>query len=301
MSAPSDVFVSWLPLYHDMGLIGAWLGSLYFAAPLVVMSPLAFLVRPRRGCGRSTAIAATLSAAPNFAFELCLRRVEDAMIAGLDLGSLRMVANGAEAVSPETVRRFAARFARLRLPSRGDGAGLRPRRERRRPRLPAAGPAADHRPDRPQRPGRARLVPRRPRRTQLMPWNSSPAAGRCPATRSASSMRRARSANGRRAGCSSADPRRPSGYLDNPEKTARTVRRPVAEQRRPRLRRRRRRLHHRPHPRTSSSAPAAISIRRRSRRRSATSSSFARAASPSSERPTRAPAPSSLSWSQKRA
>lgn len=108
---PSDVFASWLPLYHDMGLIGAWLGSLYFAAPLVVMSPLAFLVRPESWLWAIHRHRATLSAAPNFAFELCLRRVEDAMVAGLDLGSLRMIANGSEAVGPETVRRFAARFA----------------------------------------------------------------------------------------------------------------------------------------------------------------------------------------------
>ena len=108
---PSDVFVSWLPLYHDMGLIGAWLGSLYFAVPLVVMSPLAFLVRPETWLWAIHRHRATLSAAPNFAFELCLRRVEDAMIAGLELGSMRMIANGSEAVAPETVRRFAARFA----------------------------------------------------------------------------------------------------------------------------------------------------------------------------------------------
>jgi 1-acyl-sn-glycerol-3-phosphate acyltransferase len=108
---PSDVFVSWLPLYHDMGLIGAWLGSLYYAVPLVVMSPLAFLVRPETWLWAMHRHRATLSAAPNFAFELCLRRVEDASISGLDLGSLRMIANGAEAVAPETVRRFAARFA----------------------------------------------------------------------------------------------------------------------------------------------------------------------------------------------
>src|SRR6185312_14718698 len=54
---------------------------------------------------------ATLSAAPNFAFELCLQKIDDAAIAGLDLSSLRMVANGSEAVGAETVRRFAARFA----------------------------------------------------------------------------------------------------------------------------------------------------------------------------------------------
>lgn len=110
-AGPSDVFVSWLPLYHDMGLIGAWLGSLYFAAPLVVMSPLVFLVRPESWLWAIHRHKGTLSAAPNFAFELCLRRIDDAMISGLHLHSLRMVTNGSEAVSPHTIRRFTARFA----------------------------------------------------------------------------------------------------------------------------------------------------------------------------------------------
>ncbi len=107
----ADVFVSWLPLYHDMGLIGAWLGSLYFAAPLVIMSPLAFLARPERWLWAIHRHRATLSAAPNFAFELCLKKIDDSDIAGLDLGSLRMVANGAEAVIPSTIRGFGERFA----------------------------------------------------------------------------------------------------------------------------------------------------------------------------------------------
>jgi 1-acyl-sn-glycerol-3-phosphate acyltransferase len=107
-----DVFVSWLPLYHDMGLIGAWLGSLYFAAPVVVMSPLTFLVRPETWLWAMHRHRATLSAAPNFAFELCLRKIEDSMISGLDLSSVRMVANGAEAVVPDTLHRFTERFGR---------------------------------------------------------------------------------------------------------------------------------------------------------------------------------------------
>ena len=107
---PDDVFVSWLPLYHDMGLIGAWLGSLHFAVPLVIMSPLAFLARPQRWLWAIHRYRGTLSAAPNFAYELCLRRIADADIEGLDLSSWRMAANGAEAVSPETVERFGARF-----------------------------------------------------------------------------------------------------------------------------------------------------------------------------------------------
>jgi acyl carrier protein len=107
----SDIFVSWLPLYHDMGLIGAWLGTLYYAAPAVIMSPLRFMARPHSWLWAIHRHRATLSAAPNFAFELCLHKVKEKALEGLDLGSLRMVANGAEPVSAETIRRFTARFA----------------------------------------------------------------------------------------------------------------------------------------------------------------------------------------------
>jgi 1-acyl-sn-glycerol-3-phosphate acyltransferase len=111
-ASSADVFVSWLPLYHDMGLIGAWLGCLYYGAPLYVMSPLNFLVRPESWLWAIHRFRATLSAAPNFGFELCLEKIDDAALAGLDLSSLRMVANGAEPVSVPTLRRFIARFAR---------------------------------------------------------------------------------------------------------------------------------------------------------------------------------------------
>jgi acyl-CoA synthetase (AMP-forming)/AMP-acid ligase II/acyl carrier protein len=107
----TDVFVSWLPLYHDMGLIGAWLGSLYYGMPLVLMSPLAFLSRPARWLWIIHKHRGTLTAAPNFAYELCLSKVEDSDIEGLDLSSLRLTLNGAEPVSPNTVRRFGSRFA----------------------------------------------------------------------------------------------------------------------------------------------------------------------------------------------
>jgi len=108
----TDVFVSWLPLYHDMGLIGAWLGSLYYACPLVLMSPLAFLTRPHRWLWAIHQHRGTLSAAPNFAYELCLSKVEDSDIDGLDLSSWRRAFNGAEPVSPQTVRHFSQRFSR---------------------------------------------------------------------------------------------------------------------------------------------------------------------------------------------
>ncbi len=99
----ADVFVSWLPLYHDMGLIGAWLGSLYFAASFYVMSPLSFLARPQSWLWAMHRFRATISAAPNFAFELCATKIDDADLKGLDLSTLRLLANGAEPVSVNTL------------------------------------------------------------------------------------------------------------------------------------------------------------------------------------------------------
>jgi len=107
----ADTFVSWLPLYHDMGLIGAWLGCMYFGVPLVVMSPQSFLIRPSRWLWAIHANRATMSAGPNFAYELCLAKVRDAEIEGLDLSSWRLAYNGAEPVSPATIELFADRFA----------------------------------------------------------------------------------------------------------------------------------------------------------------------------------------------
>lgn len=107
----ADVFVSWLPLYHDMGLIGAWLGSLYYAMPLVVMSPLDFLARPPRWLWAIHKYRATISAAPNFAYEICATKLDDRDLAGLDLASWRWAFNGAEPVSADTMERFTARFA----------------------------------------------------------------------------------------------------------------------------------------------------------------------------------------------
>ncbi len=109
-ASSKDVFVSWLPLYHDMGLIGAWLGSLYFAAKYVVMSPLSFLARPQRWLWAIHHYRGTLSASPNFGYEYCLNRVKDSDFEGLDLSSWRAAFNGAEAVSPETLTRFIEHF-----------------------------------------------------------------------------------------------------------------------------------------------------------------------------------------------
>ncbi|MBU0680628.1 MAG: AMP-binding protein [Proteobacteria bacterium] len=105
-----DVFVSWLPLYHDMGLIGAWLGSLYYGCQLVIMSPLAFLVHPENWLWAIHRHRGTLSAAPNFGYEFCLNKISDLDIDGLDLSSWRLAFNGAEPVSPTTVQNFPTRF-----------------------------------------------------------------------------------------------------------------------------------------------------------------------------------------------
>lgn len=109
---PNDVFVSWLPLYHDMGLIGAWLGSLTYGFKYPVMSPLSFLARPDRWLWTIHRHRGTLSGGPNFCYELCLRRADDAQLEGLDLSSWRVAFNGAEPVSPETIAAFTKRFAR---------------------------------------------------------------------------------------------------------------------------------------------------------------------------------------------
>ena len=108
----ADTFVSWLPLYHDMGLIGACLGALTIGFRVVLMSPLAFLARPARWLETIHKHRGTVSAAPNFAYELCLNKLVDADLDRLDLSCWRLAFNGAEPVSPDTLERFAARFAR---------------------------------------------------------------------------------------------------------------------------------------------------------------------------------------------
>lgn len=108
-----DVFVSWLPLYHDMGLIGACMGSLVAGFRLVLMSPLAFLARPGSWLWAIDRARATVSAAPNFAYELCIDKLDERELDGLDLSCWRLAYNGAEPVSPDTIERFAARFARF--------------------------------------------------------------------------------------------------------------------------------------------------------------------------------------------
>ena len=108
---PTDVGVSWLPLYHDMGLIGSWLFCMHQGLPIAILSPIAFLARPERWLWTLHQRRGTLSGAPNFAYELCVRKVPEAALEGLDLSSWRCALNGAEPVNPDTLERFARRFA----------------------------------------------------------------------------------------------------------------------------------------------------------------------------------------------
>jgi acyl carrier protein len=112
---PEDVFVSWLPLYHDLGLIGANFASLVLGFPTVLMSPLAFLSRPVSWMRAIHRHRGTMSGGPNFSFELCLRRITDEEMTGIDLSSWRFAFNAAEPVSPDTIVQFERRFGKYGL------------------------------------------------------------------------------------------------------------------------------------------------------------------------------------------
>lgn len=102
--------VSWLPLYHDMGLIGCLLLAVARPGPLTLIPPEVFLARPSIWLRAISRKRATISVAPNFAYGLSLRRIRDDELEGVDLSSWRFALNGAEPVAPAVLRRFAARF-----------------------------------------------------------------------------------------------------------------------------------------------------------------------------------------------
>lgn len=106
-----DVMVSWLPLYHDMGLIGGLLQPIHSGIPVVLMSPQFFLERPVRWLQAISQHRGTLSGGPDFAFRLCVERVRDSHLAGLDLSSWAVAYSGAEPVRADTLRAFVERFA----------------------------------------------------------------------------------------------------------------------------------------------------------------------------------------------
>ena len=110
-TAADDVAVSWLPLNHDMGLVGMVFGPLYAARPCVLMTPQAFVKRPVEWLRALTRHRGTISFAPNFAFDLCVRRVKERDLEGLDLSHWRIAGCGAEPVHAPTLAAFAAKFA----------------------------------------------------------------------------------------------------------------------------------------------------------------------------------------------
>lgn len=112
---------SWLPLFHDMGLINGVLVPVLAGVPSTLLEPMAFLQRPVRWLRALGAGPGTLSAAPNFAFDYCVRRVSEAEREGLRLENVAAVVNGSEPVRLDTIERFAAAFA---------ASGFRPRAHR---------------------------------------------------------------------------------------------------------------------------------------------------------------------------
>ncbi|MCP9949842.1 AMP-binding protein [Actinomadura madurae] len=106
-----SVLVSWLPPYHDMGLIGGLLTPLYGGVPAHLMAPRTFIQRPLLWLETISETRATTAISPNFGFDYCLRRISAEQAAGLDLRSWRLALNGAEPVRADTLDRFAERFA----------------------------------------------------------------------------------------------------------------------------------------------------------------------------------------------
>lgn len=110
-----DVIVSWLPLYHDMGLIGMALMSFCYGLPMVLMSPEGFLARPVDWLRAFSNYRGTVAAAPNFAYSICAHKIDEAALEGLDLSSWRCALNGAEPIAQSTLEAFAERFRPYQL------------------------------------------------------------------------------------------------------------------------------------------------------------------------------------------
>lgn len=107
----SDVVVSWLPLFHDMGLVGGLLQPLFSGGQMVLLSPRQFLERPVRWLEAVSRYGGTVSGGPDFAFRLCAERIPEAALAGLDLSRWQLAFCGAEPIRPDTMTAFAARCA----------------------------------------------------------------------------------------------------------------------------------------------------------------------------------------------
>jgi acyl-CoA synthetase (AMP-forming)/AMP-acid ligase II len=110
-SNSNSMGISWLPPYHDMGLIGGVVKPPYVGFPVVILSPYTFLQQPFRWLQTITKVRATVTGGPNFAYDLCVRKVTPEQRARLDLSSWKVAFNGAEPIHPETMERFCAMFA----------------------------------------------------------------------------------------------------------------------------------------------------------------------------------------------
>jgi acyl-CoA synthetase (AMP-forming)/AMP-acid ligase II len=106
-----DLLVNWLPLFHDMGLVASTLAPILHGIPVALMSPQMFLMRPARWLWAIHAMRGTISFAPNFAYQLCVKRVEEQDTVGLDLSCWRLAMNAAEFVHADTLDKFEGRFA----------------------------------------------------------------------------------------------------------------------------------------------------------------------------------------------
>lgn len=106
----NSIGMTWLPTYHDMGLVGGILNPLFLGRPNVLMSPMAFLQRPARWLRTISQYRVTISGGPNFAYDLCCDKVQDEELEGIDLSSWEVAFNGAEPIRPHTLRQFTDRF-----------------------------------------------------------------------------------------------------------------------------------------------------------------------------------------------
>jgi acyl-CoA synthetase (AMP-forming)/AMP-acid ligase II/pimeloyl-ACP methyl ester carboxylesterase len=109
---PRDVVVSWLPLYHDMGLISGLLIPLYWRIPSYVMSPLTFISRPITWLRAIHRYRGTLSVSPDFGYTLCCRRIPEKVLQGLDLTGWRLALDGSEPINAKSIRDFIQRYRR---------------------------------------------------------------------------------------------------------------------------------------------------------------------------------------------
>jgi len=107
----SSTVVGWLPLYHDMGLIGNVMQPLFIGSPAILMSPMAFLEKPVRWLQAISQYRAHTSGGPNFAFDLCTQKISDSEKSQLDLSSWKLAFNGAEPIHASTLERFSRAFA----------------------------------------------------------------------------------------------------------------------------------------------------------------------------------------------